>query len=340
MFRRYPLTAAFAVVVLCLAGGASWAGQDWKEVADPDELMIDEAFQLRPDARLHVEVSDVHVELRHGDDGVAWVKVYASARDQDRAREYFDDLHMKVEKDDNTVKVQTARSMFRMSRPWNWSSRVRVYAIISVPRGTDMRVRTDDGDIRAERLVGELDARTSDGDIQFGDLEGPSVRIRTSDGDIVVEDINAEKVELRSSDGDVRAGKVDGDELTFSTSDGDIVAASASGGEVYMSSSDGDITVDRVEGDKMRARTSDGDIEVTLAGALELDLRSSDGDIRIGAPRGLDADIYLSGERVRLGGGIDIDGEISRTRARGKIGRGGVEVSARASDGTVSLDLE
>jgi hypothetical protein len=329
-----------AVAALCLAAMTAWAGKDWKEVVDPDELMLDETFTLEDGARLVVDVSDVNITLQHGDANTATVKIYASARNQDRAREYFDDLHMKVVEDDNTVKVQTARSMFRMSGPWNWSSRVRVHAVISVPRGTDMRVKTSDGNITAERLAGPLDARTSDGNIEFGEVEGPSVRIRSSDGNIDVESIDADEIEVKTSDGDVRTEDARGKQLTFASSDGDISLTSVSADEVYLSTSDGDLTVEHLEGGKMRARTSDGDIEVTLAGSTELDLRTSDGDIRIGAPRGLGADIRLSGERVRLAGNIEIDGEISDDHARGKIGGGGVEISARASDGTVSLEQE
>jgi hypothetical protein len=41
---------------------------------------------------------------------------------------------------------------------------------------------------------------------------------------------------------------------------------------------------------------------------------------------------------VRLTGGIDIQGEVSHERVRGSLGNGGVGISARTSDGVVTLE--
>lgn len=327
-----------AAAVLVLVAGAVVAGNDWLEVPDPDELMLEERFDLEPNARLHVDVSDVHVDLIQVDDNVATVKVYASARSERKAKEYFEKLHMKVVEDDNTVKVVTSKSMFRTSINWGWSPRVRVRAIITIPRGTDMRVKTSDGDIRGGALAGKLDARTSDGAILIEEVDAPSVELKTSDGNVRVDRIEADMVQARTSDGNVRAGKVVGKEVTFSTSDGDVTIESADADELYLSSSDGDVTIEELTGTKMRGRTSDGDLRVTLAGDVALDLRTSDGDIHIYAPRGLKADLNLKGDRIHLSGEIEIDGEISRRRARGKVGGGGVEIVARTSDGSVSFE--
>lgn len=338
MNPRLSRIIAAAVAGLCIAAVGAWADKDWKEVADPDALMIDETFELGDHPRLHVDVSDIDIELRQHEGNTASVKVYADARNADRAREYFEDLHLKVVKDDNTVKVQTARSMFRMSAPWNWSSRVRVHATITVPRGTDMRVKTGDGDIRSTRLVGKLDAGSSDGNITIEEAVGPSVRLHSSDGDIDVRVVDAESVDIESTDGNIHLGEARGGEIDVSSSDGDIVVSAVSAGEVYVSTSDGDLTVEKLDARSMRGRSSDGDIDVTIVGPVALDLRTSDGDIRIGAPRGIAADILLKGDRVRLAGDIEIDGELSDNRASGRIGGGGLEISARASDGTVWLE--
>jgi hypothetical protein len=338
MFQRRVVFATVVAAAVCLVTGVVLAGDGWKEVPDPDELMLEEEFKLDPNARLQVNVSDVHVDLVQVDDNVATVKVYASARSEDKAREYFEKLHMKVVEDDNTVKVMTSRSMFRGSISWGWSSRVRVRAIITIPRGTDMRVKTDDGDIRAGALAGRLDAHTSDGSILIERIDAPSVVLKTSDGNVRVDRIEADDVQVRSSDGNVHAEAVVGKEISFSTSDGDVTIDRAEVEELYASSSDGDVTVDELAGTKMRGRTSDGDIRVTLGGDVALDLRTSDGDIHIYAPRGLRADLNLKGERIHLSGNIEIDGEISRRRARGSVGGGGVEIVARTSDGSVSFE--
>lgn len=337
-------THRFAVAALAalaaLAAATAWAGKDWKKLPNPDELMIEESFDLDTGARLRVDVSDVDIALSQTDGRTATVKVYARSRNQDRAREYFEDLHMKVVEDDNTVHVQTRRAMFHMSAPWKWSDRVRVRAVIVVPAGTDMRVKTDDGDIEAKSLEGRFEAQTSDGDVLADALEGEAVDLKTSDGDVKVDRIEADKVSLRTSDGDIHAGTVVAKELDLSTSDGDVVVKDVTAEESYLSTSDGNVSVGAISGRKLRARTSDGDIEVALKGNVSLDLRTSDGDIRIDAPRDLGADLHLKGEHVRLSGHVEIDGELSKSQARGRVGGGGVEIVARTSDGTVIFQQE
>ena len=99
MSLRKPVIL-MAVTVLCLVATA-WAGKDWTKVPDPDELMFEESFQLRDGARLHVDVSDVHIDLMHSDGNEATVKVYASGRSKERAQELFDDLHFKAFEEEN-----------------------------------------------------------------------------------------------------------------------------------------------------------------------------------------------------------------------------------------------
>ena len=338
---RMRLIAAVALMaaLLVVAGGV-WAGKEWNEIPDKDDLMLNEEFQLDPNARLRVDVSDIHIELVQVDSDVAKVEVYATGKNRDKAREYFEKLHLKVVNDENTIKVQTSRAMFRTSGFFHWSSHVRLRAIISIPRGTDMRVKTDDGNIISEVLSGKLDARTSDGDIILGEVDGPSVILKTSDGDIRVTSIEADEVDARSSDGDVTASRIVASSIVFSTSDGDVTITSVEADDIHMSSSDGSIQVDDLSGKKLRARTSDGDIRVTLRDEVALDLRTSDGDIEIIAPKGLKADLNLKGERIHISGGITLDGELSKRRAQGTVGGGGVEIVARTSDGDISFELE
>jgi DUF4097 and DUF4098 domain-containing protein YvlB len=337
LFRAAARWAA-VVAVVALAAGAGWAGKEWKEIPNPDDSMFDETFQLDADARLRVEVSDVHVDLVHGEAGTAHVQVFVEGRDRDDAREAFEKLHFSAEVDDNTLKVRTHRSSFHITGFWNWSSSVRVRMIVTIPKGTDMRVSTSDGDIRAKSLTGKLDAHTSDGSILIDEVEGPSVELRTSDGNLKMGTIRADDVRARSSDGSVRAKSVEAKEVVFSTSDGDLTIEKARAESIYLRSSDGDVDV-AASGGKLRAHTSDGDIRVRLDADTALDLRTSDGDIEIDAPASIGASLNLRGEHVRLTGGITIDGDVSDNRVRGTIGGGGTEIVARTSDGSISLAL-
>jgi DUF4097 and DUF4098 domain-containing protein YvlB len=336
---RKPITLLLVAMALALlAAAAVWADKDWKELPDEGELMMSEEFTLGSDARLVVKVSDVHINLIQTDSREAKVEVYARARNEKKAREYFEKLKFKAVAEDNTLRVQTARSSFRVNWGWNDDWRVRVRAIITIPKGTEMRVETSDGDIRAQTLDGALRAKTSDGDIVVEEVTGSGVWIKTSDGDVRIGRIEADEIDARSSDGDIDFESAAGKTLLFSSSDGDVTIDEVQADELYMSTSDGNVSVKSLVGEKMRGRTSDGDIRVTLAGDVALDLRSSDGDIHIFAPRSLRADLHLKGDHIHLSGNIEIDGEISRRRAKGSVGGGGVEIVARTSDGSISFE--
>jgi DUF4097 and DUF4098 domain-containing protein YvlB len=335
--RRTAVRITLAAALVVLGAGAGWAGKDWKEIPNPDERMFEQEFPVGEGARLRVNVSDVDVQLVQAEGGTARVEIYATGRDRDEAREYYDKLHFSVTGDDNTITVQTRQSSIRVSF-WNWSSsRVNVRAVITIPPGTDMHVKTSDGDIRAGELAGRLEARTSDGDVMITAVDGPAVLLRSSDGDVRVDRIHGDEVEARTSDGDVRVRSAAGKELTFSTSDGDVRVEEAEADAIYLKTSDGDIDVTATAG-KVRAHTSDGDIRVTLTGETQLDLVTSDGDIAIRVPQTMGATVDLRGEHVRLTGGIDIQGDVSSHRVRGTLGKGGMEITARTSDGSVTLE--
>jgi len=335
--RRTGRAIVIAAMALLMAG-AVWAGRDWKQVPDPEARMLEKAFPVSDGARLRVNVSDVDVQLVQGDAASIRVEIYAQGRDRDKAREYFEKLNFTVEEKDNTVTVQTRQSSSFRVVVWNWGSHnVDVRAVITLPKGTDSHVRTSDGDIRAADLAGPLEARTSDGDIVMQSIEGPTAVLRTSDGDVQVDRITADEVEAKTSDGDVHIGSVSGKELTMSSSDGDVKVDDAKADEIYLKTSDGNIEV-TASSKRLRAHTSDGDIDVTLAGESALDLTTSDGDISIHVPQSIGADVDLKGDNVHLSGGVNIEGDISEHHVRGSIGKGGAEISARSSDGSVTLE--
>ena len=105
-----------------------------------------------------------------------------------------------------------------------------------------------------------------------------------------------------------------------------------------IKSSDGDVGA-VVAGEELRIKTSDGDIDLKIDGNMTVNLSTSDGNIMLSGPAELKADLNLKGERVRVIGGLNIDGEVGNHRVIGKLNNGGPKISARASDGTVALDL-
>lgn len=338
MSRRFRISTMITLAAFALVIATGVFADEWAEVRKPGDQMFDETFELGKGARLRLEVQDADVELVEGGKGSARVEVYVKARDAERGEEYFDEMNFRARVSDNTLFVET-----RTPRRHNWSfwgshRSLNMKVIVTVPAGTDVMARTDDGDIRARQLSGDTRLKTSDGDVTVGSVKGDEIHISTSDGDLEAGAVDGREVELVTSDGDVRVDHLKGDSATLSTSDGDVVVKDATVGYVSLSSSDGNIRIG-ASGERLSARTSDGDIHVAITRTMELKLRTHDGDVMIEAPRDLNASLDLRGERVRVHGEISLDGELERSRVVGKLGKGGAQIEARTSDGQIALDL-
>jgi len=338
MSRRFRISTlvVLAAFALTLATGVL-AGDDWKQISRPGEKFFDETFSMSDGMTLRVKLHDADVELVQGGQGEARVEVFVKGKNEDKAKEYFDKMRFSASEDNNTLHVETRPRRNGWSF-WGSFRHANMRVVVTIPKGTRTYVKTSDGDVQTKSLEGNTQLRTSDGDILVGTLSGEDVVLATSDGDINADELSGGEIEIKTSDGDVEAGKVNAKTITCSTSDGDVSLGSASAEVISLSSSDGDIRVD-ADSDRLKARTSDGDIVVTIASATEMNLRTSDGNVTINAPAGINADLDLRGGRIRVHGEVGIKGEMSKHKVIGTLGGGGVEIVARTSDGSISLDL-
>ena len=169
---------------------------------------------------------------------------------------------------------------------------------VTLPAGTEVVIRTENGDVVASGLAGDVSLDTSNGRVETSGITGPLVA-HSSNGDIDVTDSGAD-VEVTTSNGEISVVGVDGT-VTADTSNGRItidsvtgdasattsngsVEVSAFGGDVYGKTSNGEITVigDR-EPVALTMSTSNGDEIVegpTDPGAdRTVNIRSSNGDV-------------------------------------------------------------
>lgn len=142
---------------------------------------------------------------------------------------------------------------------WQWVGVCSASLAVELPEGTDVVVRSSDGDVRAEGPVGAVALRTWSGAVEVVGARG-DVEARTSDGDVSVQDVGG-AVQARSSSGHVQVTDAAG-RVVAATSDGDVRVRGA-GDDTEASSTSGHVEVDGVAGSAV-ARTSDGD--VTVAG--------------------------------------------------------------------------
>lgn len=157
---------------------------------------------------------------------------------------------------------------------------------VTVPAGTEVVVRTENGDVVASGLAGEVSLRSSNGRIEAFDIGG-QVTAESSNGDIDVTDTRAD-VEAVTSNGEISVLDVDG--------------------SVTADSSNGRITIDAVTGD-VSAGTSNGSVEISAVGG-NVDGESSNGHVTMigdGEPVALTMETSNGDEVVK--GPVDPDAE-------------------------------
>jgi len=152
---------------------------------------------------------------------------------------------------------------------------------VTVPEGTQVVVRAEDGSIEATSLTGPLTVRASDGATTISDIDG-DVSVRAADGSVSVDDVRGD-LETRTSDGWTDVSRVTGTVVTHAN--------------------DGRTTIAAVDGN-VDARASDGDVTVYGNGEpVALTIATSDGRQTVEAPTDPNASISV---RIRT-----VDGSAS-----------------------------
>ena len=264
----------------------------------PSESVYSDQFAVGAGGTLRVDVDDADIEVQTADGSGVEVQVLLLSRDMDWARDQFEQMEFTARTEGNTVRVTAREPRRRRRSDWRDNRWFSMTVRITVPQRFD------------------VDARTEDGDISLGDLNG--------------------SIWLDTSDGDVTLGRIQGDQATIETSDGDVTAISLAATRTSIRTSDGDIEIDAVDGD-FEATSGDGDIRVYLGAIESVSVRAGDGDISLHVPANLRATVDLSAEDLYVPRAFAIQGRISRRRVRGDLNGGGPRIRASAGDGSIRL---
>ncbi|MFF7788967.1 DUF4097 family beta strand repeat-containing protein [Streptomyces sp. NPDC007991] len=134
---------------------------------------------------------------------------------------------------------------------------------IEVPRGVTVKVRDDDGSVRAHGFRDPLDIRTGDGSVRVTDTTGP-LNIRTGDGSVRVTGTTG-PLRMRTGDGSIRADVSSRDVRTH-TGDGSVrLELGAVPDRVESRSGDGSVTIALPEAAyRVTTETGDGGVDVSV----------------------------------------------------------------------------
>jgi DUF4097 and DUF4098 domain-containing protein YvlB len=177
--------------------------------------------------------------------------------------------------------------------------------IASVPRNTNLVIRTEDGAVVLERVTGRVDIHTKDGSIRITETSG-ELLAETGDGSVQMEDVSG-RIEARTGDGSIRLSGTP-TSLRARSGDGSIFLRIRSGAEMA---------------DDWMVATGDGSISVELPEGFTAQIEADPG----------------SGGRVR--NDLKLANVVGGTRDTrtftGALGQGSHRLSIRTGDGTIRL---
>ncbi|MEW2262336.1 MULTISPECIES: DUF4097 family beta strand repeat-containing protein [unclassified Streptomyces] len=140
---------------------------------------------------------------------------------------------------------------------------------VEVPRGVAVKVRSDDGSVRAQGFRDSLDIRTADGSVRVSDSSG-RLEMHSDDGSLRA-DVSARQVKASTQDGSVRLRLATVPDLVETRSDDGSVRVSLPREtyKVSAESDDGSVDVsvprDDASSHVVNARTQDGEVTVETA---------------------------------------------------------------------------
>jgi hypothetical protein len=260
-------------------------------------------FSVTGVPRVDLTTFDGSIEVTGWDRQEVRVEVEKRAFDQQSA----DSIKVESKQEGGHITMNVLQPMGLGSHGWSKSS-PSAKLTVSVPRQSDLVIRsgdgslavrrvkgtfdlrTDDGSIRLDEAVGTILGRTTDGSVSGRDIEG-AVDVETGDGSIHLTGV-LRKVHLETHDGSVglkaRDGSAMDDDWSITTGDGSLRAELPKdfSAEVDAQSGEGQVNVDGIarpdNGERDHTRQERPIVRGTLGkGGRTLRLRSGDGSISV-----------------------------------------------------------
>jgi DUF4097 and DUF4098 domain-containing protein YvlB len=253
-------------------------------------------------AEVHLITFDGAIEVRSWDRPEVLIQIEKHGAD----KEALGKIDILSEQKGDVIQVEarhsTARSNF-IGLGFFLSPSAKLIA--SVPRNTNLVIRTEDGAVVVERVNGRTTIHTGDGSIRATETAGEMVA-ETGDGSMQMEDVSG-RVEARTGDGSIRISGTP-TSLRARSGDGSIVLRIRNGAAMT---------------DDWMVTTNDGSVSVELpdgfAAQIEAD-PGADGRVR--------NDLKLANV---------VGGTRDKRVLTGALGEGGRRLSIRTGDGTIRL---
>ena len=288
--RLYCLTASVLITSACAVNIDHEGYIAREEKRFPAAAVVD----------LHLYTFDGGVEVRSWDRPEVLVEVEKRGQDQEAVSK----IQVLAERNGDRIQIEARHPGKRSFVVGSFTSPSARF-LVSVPKKTNLVVRSGDGPILVERVSGRLELRTSDGSIRTLETAG-ELLAESGDGTIQVEEVGG-RVEVRTHDGSLRVTGVPA-----------VLRARSGDGSVFVRVRSGAVMTE-----DWMVTTEDGPVSVELPEGFDADIEAdpgSDGRAR--------SDLTL----VNMSGGTR-----SERVLRGRLGQGGHRLVLRTADGGIRL---
>jgi hypothetical protein len=283
---------------------------------------VEKTFTVQPGGNFKASTQGGDIVIQTGNTNEIRItaKETIHASSEKEADELLEKLSLSFEQHGNDV---TAEAKYE-SRPrglhfGNWPP-VQVGFTVTVPKNFNVDLNTSGGDITVASLTGNARARTSGGNLRFDRIDG-EIDGQTSGGDITLREGTA-RAKLGTSGGNIEIDRAGGP-TEVSTSGGDItinavtqlISATTSGGNVKA------VITEPLKQDTLLS-TSGGDVRVTVLKSASFQLEAS-----------------TSGGEVDASGlTLTIDhGGVGKSRLAGAVNGGGPRLKLHSSGGDIVI---
>ena len=143
-----------------------------------------------------------------------------------------------------------------------------------------LRVRSDDGEISARDLTGDVALHTSDGNINLTNVRAKNLTLSTDDGHLHLSDVAVDSIDASTNDGSINGDRLQLTNGNLHTQDGSIELAFAQSNVlIHAHTDDGSVSFD---GRKSNSDDDDSTADFHIgAGGGALQVATNDGDIHI-----------------------------------------------------------
>ena len=255
-------------------------------------VFLRESFRVRDGDKLDVNLGSDDVVVRTVRGRTAEVVIEGEGRD---AREVFERREYQVYYRDGELHVRTKP---RRRGTWRDGGSASFTVTVRIPERFDASIDVGSGDVRLERIAGDLTVDTGSGEVTVGDVRGGEIRLDTGSGD-------------------VDADRLDGSSIVIDTGSGSVSIGQLAG--------------------RARISTGSGDVELATDGEHALDIDTGSGEVTVRLPRNVSADLVASGGDVRVDRQLDFQGTERDRSARGTLGKGGARIAIDTGSGDISL---